>query len=384
MKKASSSVNRALDLLIQELRLRLGEELFAELEDQRESLNLNLSLPITESASQIARAHQQFRTNLEAKVEALRKDHLHFSPGAAFCFRCATVECEHSRPASPREAFAGYEKTGVPRFSGLGQYLMESADPRAHLLFEGQQTFLTRVDSGQSLTKAIIDPFRRSQEGLYLHGQVVAGWFTAPHPGSDRIALSFLLYSHRRSRNRRTYRLQPIFPLHLGALYAEHNLEAPWRAALRAIQPLLRKLNELEAQSHRSKEGQAVQNQLVEKLLRHLADYLDRPVQSRKNKTRHGRKRHQLADRPTSQARRDAVHASNESLLFDPENNTLVVLGPKGRIHVFTPMARLVTSLRLNKVSLNRRLEQRRWKVAGPNQVSSFREALELQDPDNC
>lgn len=374
--KPFASVDRLLELLVQELRIRLGEDLFAELEVQQERLNLGLSVPVTESTAQIARAQKKFRADLEAKVEALRKDHHYFPPGAAFCFRCTTAECEHSRPGSPREVFAGYEKVGVPRFTGLGQYLMESADPRAQLLFEGQDSFLTRVDGGQSLTKAILAPFRRSQEGLYLHGQVVAGWFTVPHQDSDRIALSFLLYSHRRSRDRRTYRLQPVFPPQLGALYPEKNLEAPWRPALRTVQPIIRKLNELEAQSHRSKEGQAIQNQLVEKLLRQLADFLDRPVQSRKKKTRHGRKRHQLTDRPTSQARRDAIQAADESLFFDHENNTVVVLGPKGRIHIFTPKGQLVTSLRLNKVSLNRRLDQKRWIVAQPVQVSSFRKFL--------
>src|SRR5690606_23451145 len=67
---------------------------------------------------------------------------------------------------------------------------------------------------------------------------------------------------------------------------------------------------------------------------------------------------------------------SDGSLLWDDKEGTVVVLGTHGRVHVFTPDARHVTSLNLNRGAVQARLNSHRWRQTEPPERGEFRMQL--------
>ena len=72
----------------------------------------------------------------------------------------------------------------------------------------------------------------------------------------------------------------------------------------------------------------------------------------------------------------DALSANDERLLRDAERSTIVVLGKRGRGHIFSDAGRHVTSLRLRPGEVERKLDRGRWVRLSPDEASSFRERL--------
>jgi hypothetical protein len=63
----------------------------------------------------------------------------------------------------------------------------------------------------------------------------------------------------------------------------------------------------------------------------------------------------------------------DQAILWDTEKATIVVVGQKGRVHVFTPQARHVTSVVLQGSAIDRRRQQGRWREAEPEERGEFR-----------
>jgi hypothetical protein len=54
-------------------------------------------------------------------------------------------------------------------------------------------------------------------------------------------------------------------------------------------------------------------------------------------------------------------------------------VGPKHRAHVFTPDAKHVTSVVMNTVNVQKRLQQGRWRPADPEERGEFRLQLKAR-----
>ncbi|MAD60872.1 MAG: hypothetical protein CMH49_05080 [Myxococcales bacterium] len=111
----------------------------------------------------------------------------------------------------------------------------------------------------------------------------------------------------------------------------------------------------------------------AEKILSHLRDSLFRVLKGDLKRTHHAKTRHHSMERPTSEAWRDAKRAGNERLFWDQHQETVVVVGPKGRVHVFSLDARHVTSMRLGAGELERKTGQGRWRPLIGEQVRTFK-----------
>ena len=59
-----------------------------------------------------------------------------FRPGHAYCHRCESVACEHSRPGSSRQVFVGYTPTGLPRWEDFAQQCLERKHPQVDRLYD--------------------------------------------------------------------------------------------------------------------------------------------------------------------------------------------------------------------------------------------------------
>jgi hypothetical protein len=110
-------------------------------------------------------------------------------------------------------------------------------------------------------------------------------------------------------------------------------------------------------------------------ILHDLRRATERAGRQGERRTRHAADRRR-DNRPTHAALRDAWDASDAALLADESRGTLIVLGPNGRAHAFTPQGRLVTSLTLDRESLDRRLQRERWRRATREEIRGLREAL--------
>jgi len=96
-----------------------------------------------------------------------------------------------------------------------------------------------------------------------------------------------------------------------------------------------------------------------------------------RGRTEPAKTRHQSGTRPTSEARVEAENATDERILTDERRATYVVLGRKGRAHVFAGDGRHVTSLRLEPGEVERKTRRKRWRPATREELAELRRGLE-------
>jgi hypothetical protein len=114
----------------------------------------------------------------------------------------------------------------------------------------------------------------------------------------------------------------------------------------------------------------------IEGLLNALARRLEKGSRGKERRTQHAQQRHREGDRPTRMALADLARATPENLLVDTRRETLVVVGDRGRAHVFNQAGKLVTSVRYNPAIIEKRRQNGHWRVAGAEEVQALRERL--------
>ncbi len=114
----------------------------------------------------------------------------------------------------------------------------------------------------------------------------------------------------------------------------------------------------------------------AERILSGLRDSLFRVLRGDYKRTQHAKDRHHSMERPTSEAWRDAKRAGNERLFWDQHQETVVVVGPKGRVHIFNINAHHVTSMRLGSGELERKTGQGRWRPLTGQRLQQFKSNL--------
>lgn len=368
---------RAIELLSEELRRRVaahpGGHLLA---GHGSALDLRLRLPVVPRDGDLARSAEAAGEALAAELQSVLTRRALFRAGHVHCLRCASSACEHSAPASGREVFAGYGPSGVPRFVELGPWLLERGDPRVDQLYDDPPRFLTATASGADLSVSLLPAFRDITTGYYLHGQVVAGWYrgtdAAGHPAL--VALTFQIASTRTPRSRRLYGLNLV-----GTGPGDESLESfcsrlgeiPWAPAVRWAQSVL---GQIAAAGVGSPSGAAMIERRLEGLIDGLATRLDKSRRAEGRRTLHARERHRQGARPTRMAMADLKRARPEQVLVDARHDTLVVLGDRGRAHVWSRDGKLVTSIRYSPESIARRQKTEAWRQAREEEVGGLRE----------
>jgi hypothetical protein len=377
-------IRQALKLLADEVRERVERHPLGHLLDGRgEAVDLRLLLPTAASKNgTLERASREAGEALQAALQSLLLHAAVIHPGRVFCLRCQSALCGHGAPPEARQVFAGYGPTGVPRFRDFGQWLLERRDPRVDLLYREQPALLTVLDSGAALDGAL-PQFRDTEAGYRLHGQVAAGWYLDRGTAGLRpFAVSFQLVSSRSGRDRRRHGINVLGVAPDGGPL-EHLFdrtgEIPWADAVRWAQQALGNV-EHAARARRLAEEQVEER--LEGILGGLARRLDKGFRGKERRTLHGQQRHIEGDRPTRMALADLARAAREDLLFDVRKGTLVVVGERGRAHVFSPEGKLVTSVRYNPAAIARRREQGSWRPATPAEVEALRTRLAARRED--
>ncbi|RMG48212.1 MAG: hypothetical protein D6718_02255 [Acidobacteria bacterium] len=367
-------IGEALRLLAREIRRRAERHPAAHLPPGRdERVVLRLRLPLDEREGALEEAAERARSEIERSVGATMSRRAAFRPGHVYCLRCGSADCGHGTPQRAREVFAGFGPTGMPRFVDLGQFLLERHDPRVERLYAGGRGLVAEVVGEAELTWDLLPSFRDRANGYRIHGQVVAGWFRVSDAAGVRqpIAVTLQLVSTRAGRRRR-YALNAIGtgpdgePLdRLG-----DRLDSfPWSGPLRWAQGVLDGVRGAEP------DGELFRKR-IGGLLTALARRLERGERARGRRTAHAEERHGSGERPTRLACADLARAAPDDILFDARRGTLIVLGERGRAHVFNEEGRLVTSVRYPPEAIERKRARGLWRPASREQIEALREQV--------
>ncbi|HEX6201865.1 MAG TPA: hypothetical protein VF100_02605, partial [Thermoanaerobaculia bacterium] len=248
-------LEQALRLLAEEARERLARHPGGHLAgDADERLELAVAVPAAVRGVRFAELAGEVDAALDAALGALVAHRAAFRPGAVFCLRCGTADCAHAAAGGPREVFAGYGKTGLPRFLDLAQLLLERNDPRVDRLYDEPPALLAHTIRGRDLGAELLPAYRASAAGHRLHGQVAAGWWRVPGENGHRepLALTFVVASTRAAGGRRRFGLNVLGRAPGGGPLADlldPLGELPWAAAVRWAQGEIEAIERAEAEA---------------------------------------------------------------------------------------------------------------------------------------
>lgn len=379
--RVDEAIREALRLLLVQARARADRHPFGHLLPRHGArLELKLDLPLSavdvtpEALDALA---DEFSARLDERVNELLAHAAVFVPGRVVCLRCQGATCAHSAPLDPRHVFGGYGPTGMPRFVEFGQMLLARRDPRVEDLYDEDASRLVTVElSEKELTAELLPSFRDARREYRAHGAVAAGWYRIPDETGRRQALAITIEVHS-SRPRAGRRRLGINVLGVGP--GGESLETlqdrigllPWTPAVRWGQSAL---NAIAAEA-RMPEG--VLARRVEGLLGGLSRRIARVQRARDRRTQHAENRHETGARPTGMAMLDLSRAEDADILVDTRRKTLVVLGDRGRAHVFNEDGKHVTSVRYPPQTIARRRESGLWRQATAQEAALFRARAE-------
>lgn len=327
-------------------------------------LSLNLQVPLDEQHD----ARKAAGTAVEQILQRIREVREHeqaLRPGAVYSYFHGTADGEGCRPTEPRQIFERYESTGRPVFVDFVTKAIERKDPRIDQLLAGEDVVLTWVTMGQVLRTQQLAEFGHGSPVFKILGQVDAGLFRVLG-AEGKCAFSIQLLRGTTIEGKPRLRLHAVGAVDLMDL-ADPNV----------LNILNRCQRHLDGESLRLagllQNGEVDEEEFVRPLLQELAQRLSGRARQAGRRTQHGLERADEGQRPTPRAFPDAGEAHDDAILVDNEKSTIVVLGPKGRVHVFTKDARHVTSVMMQGSAVQGRRQQGRWRQAEPEERGEFR-----------
>ena len=314
----------------------------------------------------------------EARADLLAKKRI-FRSGRAVCLRCGGTECDHAAVPHERAVFSGYLSTGLPRWVNWDELLLERRDSRVDQLHLPTPGFVVSDVSESELVDSVLEAYR-PEDGFRVWGQVDAGWFFKSRVPDDRQALSLQVISVRGLGREWRFGLK-VLGIAPGGEALETRLdtwgELPWGETVRWGQGILRDIEAAANLVPNSDSKDASWKKRAAGLSSALARRLEKLDRSDRRKTLHAQDR-QRQQRPTGKALADLAAASNAQILFDLRNETLVVLGDRGRAHVFSSEGRLVTSIQYTSASIARRRDSGTWRSAAAAEIAGLLAAVQL------
>jgi hypothetical protein len=327
-------------------------------------LELNLRVPLDEGHD-AARAAGTAVEQILKRVREVREHERALKPGAVYSYFVDSADASGCRPSEPRHVFDGFSTTGKPVFSDFVTMAIERKDPGIDALLAGEDVVLTRVTMGRVLRTQQLAEFGGNSPVYKILGQVDAGLFRVLGE-EKKCAFSFQLLRGT------TLEGKPRLRLH--AVGAVDLMDVADPAVLNILSRFQRHIDtEALRLMGMEQNGQVDDEQFVLPLLQDLARQLQSRARHAGRRTQHADQRSEEGQRPTARAYPDAGEAPDDAILWDTEKDTIVVVGPKGRVHVFTPQAKHVTSVMMQGAAIHGRRTQGRWRPAEPEERGEFR-----------
>lgn len=307
-----------------------------------------------------------------------------FQLGSVYCFLCNRPDCEHSVPVERTATFIGYAPNGKPEWRSFINVCIERREERVDQLYGLKPDVIAIVQEPDELEEGLLPDFGKGDQAYRLLGQVVAGLLPPSLDRSvrseTRIAMTLQLIETQGRGGGRRIRLN-VLGLGLDDLSeaaAKGGPRSPAEALRRTLMSLRERVDVLgrrHARSVRAKEPLDLEAE-VRPILRKLRSDIERIFRSSKRRTTHAEQRHISGERPTGDAMNDVAHASVEHFFHDTRRNTVVILGSRGRAHVFSVAGKHVTSLRLDPGELHRKTDRQRWTPLDPEAAIELRTRL--------
>ncbi len=348
-KALEKRILRDLDLLRQEI---AGEQAVLD-------SDLSLSLQVKWQASE-----QRFIGELRRQLSEALVDGKPVTPireGHIYCHFCRSYECAHSIPKASEDIFLAYSERGIPRYGAFHQLLLDLRDERSELLFRPDAPLVTVFQYGRDLRKDQLALFGRKSTEYSLLGQVSLGYL---RQAENKFALSLQMV-----KSGRMVLLNSVMAPEAASWWHEYRLTPEGRQVEAAIESIRREIRGIE------KFAPEVRTSILKKipaLLRRLANDIEAVNRRRLRRTQHAVVRHSQR-RPVALAYDDLQKAGPMQLFWDEKNNTWILWADKNRIHVFSPEAKLVTSLHLAKQAIERRITSSRWQPAAPGNLEQLK-----------
>lgn len=327
-------------------------------------LDLNLRVPL-DGGNDVRHAAGTAVEQILQRVREVREHEQALRPGAVYSYFADSSHAEGCRPTEPRQVFDGYSSTGKPNFTDFVTLAIERKDPDVERMLAGEEIVSTHVTMGRVLRTQQLAEFGGQSPVFKILGQVNAGLFRTLND-AGRCAFSFQLL--------RGTTLEGRVRLRLHCVGAIDPMDLADPALMQILSRFQRKIDgEALRLEGKLKNGEVDEEEFVLPLLQDLAKQLQSRTRNAGRRTQHGLERSEQGQRPTSRAYPDAGEASDNAILWDIDQSTVVVLGPKSRVHVFTPDGRHVTSVAMQRAAIERRRQQGRWRVAEPEERGEFR-----------
>ena len=317
---------------------------------------------------------QKLRARIADQVH--RQVPIQWRRGAIYCFESDQA----IEPPSHDSIFTGYDPLGRPQWTRLLPLCLSLQVPHLDRLYAHPPQVISLAMNAPIGNQ----PISEVTEGRVYEplAQVVLGpvssTFRPLRATETRYTLTVQILLTQPPERGLTVHLN-VLGLDPDTLFEEAAKGAPRgplaraRNSIQNAQREVRKLQEMIRLGRISREK--LPNE-AERILSSLSDHLVRVIHGDMGRTHHGQKRHHSMERPTSEAWRDANRVGVERLFWDGHQETIVVIGPKSRVHIFSQDGRHVTSMRLGPGELERKTNQGRWRPLDQDRIRGFRLAV--------
>ena len=289
--------------------------------------------------------------------------------GRVYCFLCRSSSCRHSAAEDSMSVFAGYTPTGKPEWKPFTTVCLEHEDGRVDQLFDPDPLVIALVQPGTDLQGEMLESFGKNSRIYRIMAQLVMGFI--PLLG-ERVAVCCQAVMVRLPGR------APRFALNVIGLDPEMVLESTGNLAL--VKLLERADRRLAGECGKARllgrdRGPGFE-EVAEQVLNKLRGGVDRLYRGKRRTTRHARERRKDASRPAGSALTDLGRKGGPELYLDEHEGTVVALGPKGRVHVFSPGGKHVTSFKMTGDAIEQRIGRKRWKPMEPEAAREFRKMV--------
>lgn len=350
-------------------------------------------------------AAEQLLTLLRSRVRDALLNAVAFERGHVFCLRCESSRCGHSLPPTAKSVFAGYEETGRPDWVELDQLLHRRKDPRLERLYgrdadlaggtprRAPRELVAIALHRDELYGRLLPGFEEPRFRCYVLGELCLGWFAPELPRLERrdpraqMALTVQLVRTESSKDGPLLGLNLVgrLPEVAAALLPDAAAAAPLEESIvptlpDALRQLRREIGVFSGRGGSRVPGIGIALERLTNrchaLLRDAARDLEHRRRSDARRTGHANDRARAGGRPTHKAFEDARAAPDDHVGWDTQEETIVVLGPAGRVHFFAADGRHVTSVVYPGQVIAQRKGQGRWVPLDAAKRVGFREAL--------
>jgi len=356
-------------------------EMFGSREDNARAFSLELRVVIEPGRIWRLTADPPVEQQIRTAVQDMASHAEVYRSGRVYCYRCESTECPHSVAPWPTSVFGGYSSTGLPQWPDLGKVLLDLHHPDVDLLYQPYRRHVVAayVDP-ETLKHRQLNVFGRQSKTYDILGQVVFGFLYLTPPGRDskgpeRVAFTLQAVESRHLDGSPRLELNVLGQFPDGSSALDALTDSYQLRILHIVADARRRIGHMAPRDNRTDVSASIRSHVpvsVVEILKGMVRSLERIGRQTERRTMHAEER-RVDKRPTTKACEDAVAASDDNILWDDRQNTVVVLGPRNRIHIFSPQGRHVTSLTLGTEAIRGRIKRGRWQHLTGEMLVRFR-----------